>query len=76
MVGLGIFVVELRILGWWAWEGGGIRKFMVMVFEYLTEKIGMAQYLAKIIIRKISKSGDRIWENGKNYEPEKSAKIL
>ena len=49
---------------------------MVMVFEYLTKKIGMAQYLAKLIICKICKSGDRILEIGINSEPEKSAKIL
>ena len=63
---------------WWDYEflGGGIRNFVVMVFEYLTKKIGMAQYLAKIIICKICKSEDIIWEIGKNSEPEKSAKIL
>ena len=36
----------------------------------------MAQYFAKLIIFKICKSGGRIWEIGKNYKPEKSAKIL
>ena len=48
---------------------------MVVVFYYFTKQIRMAQYLAKMIIYKICKSG-RIWEIGKNSKPEKSAKIL
>ena len=72
------FVVGLGILWWWDYEfcDGGPRNFVVLVFEYLTKKIGMAQYLAKMIIFKICKSGGRIWEIGKNYKPEKCAKIL
>ena len=84
MVGLGIlwwwdqkFLWKgLRILSQRDQEGGGIRKFVVMIFQYFPQKIGIAQYLAKLIISKICKSGDRILDIGKNCEPEKSAEIL
>ena len=63
---------------WWDYEfcDGGTKNFVVVVFEYFTKKLGMAQYLAKMTIFKICKSGARIWGIGKNYKPEKLQKFF